>query len=229
MAAKRQQVSEPRQKAALRTRGPSPEKTARTRAAIINAALAEFLESGFAAATMAGIARRANLAKGTAYLYFDTKEALFTGIVRDVITNPLDEAQQQEIGPQEKVADYFRRTLLPAMRNIETGGRAAVARLVLTEGANFPFLAEVYRRQAYNPLLAHIRRLARLAWERGELESDALARHPHLLIAPLWIGMINNGIMDPAHPIDIGDLFETQIMLCFGVPTAAGPVRLRAK
>lgn len=219
----KQQAKAPRRKAAVRTRGPSPQKTARTRAAIIKAAMAEFLECGFAAATMAGIARRAGLAKGTAYLYFDTKEALFTGIVRDVITNPLDEAQQQEIGPQEMVADYFRRTLLPAVRNIEPGGRAAVARLVMSEGAHFPFLAEVYRRQAYDPLLAHIRRFARIARERGELKNDTLVRHPHLLIAPLWIGMINNGIMDPSHPIDIGALFEAQIVLCFGAAAPGVP------
>lgn len=216
MAKRQQQKKRRKEKPALRTRGPSPEKTARTRAAIIKAAVAEFLERGFAAATMAGIAQRAGLAKGTAYLYFETKEALFTGIVRDVITDPLAEAEQQEIGAEETVADYFRRTLLPAMRNIESGGRADVARLVLAEGTSFPFLAEVYRRQAYHPLLAHIRRYARLARERGELESDTLARHPHLLIAPLWIGMVNNGIMDPAHPIDIGDLFDAQIALCFG-------------
>lgn len=216
MAKQQEQRKRRQEKPALRTRGPSPEKTARTRAAIIKAAVAEFLERGFAAATMAGIAQRAGLAKGTAYLYFETKEALFTGIVRDVITDPLAEAEQQEIGAEETVADYFRRTLLPAMRNIESGGRADVARLVLAEGASFPFLAEVYRRQAYHPLLAHIRRYARLARERGELESDTLARHPHLLIAPLWIGMVNNGIMDPAHPIDIGDLFDAQIALCFG-------------
>lgn len=219
---KRQQEKKRQRKPALRTRGPSPEKTARTRAAIIKAAMAEFLERGFAAATMAGIAQRAGLAKGTAYLYFETKDALFTGIVRDVITDPLAEAEQQEIGAQETVADYFRRTLLPAMRNIESGGRADVARLVLAEGMSFPFLAEVYRRQAYNPLLAHIRRYAQHALDRGELESDTLVRHPHLLIAPLWIGMVNNGIMDPSHPVDIGDLFEAQIMLCFGAPRPGG-------
>ncbi|MCK9910310.1 TetR/AcrR family transcriptional regulator, partial [Microbacteriaceae bacterium K1510] len=49
-------------KKTARTRGPSPEKTAQTRRTIISAALAEFLDKGFADATMEGVARRAGLA-----------------------------------------------------------------------------------------------------------------------------------------------------------------------
>ncbi|MFG1431145.1 TetR/AcrR family transcriptional regulator [Xanthobacter sp. V2C-8] len=205
-----------------RTRGPSREKTARTRAAIIAAAMAEFLERGFAAATMASIARRAGVAKGTSYLYFETKEALFAGIVSDVITNPLGEAEQQEIGPGESVAAYIRRTLLPVMETIEQGGRAAVARLVIAEGAKFPFLIETYRREVYDPFLAHLGALARRAHARGEVKDDTLARHPHLLAAPLWIGMIHNGVIDPLHRVDIAALFAAQITLCFGPPEGDG-------
>ena len=69
----------------VRTRGPSPEKTAQTRRAIVSAALAEFLENGFANATMESVARRAGVAKGTPYRYFPTKEALFSGVVQQEI------------------------------------------------------------------------------------------------------------------------------------------------
>jgi AcrR family transcriptional regulator len=199
-----------------RTRGPSPEKTARTRTAIIQAAMEEFLEAGFAAATMASIARRAGLAKGTPYLYFETKEALFAGIVRDVITNPLGDAEHQEIGVDESVAEYFRRTLLPVMRAIEQADRASVARLVIAEGAKFPFLTEVYRREVYEPFIAHIHRFAQLAYNRGELQDDSLVRYPHLLAAPLWIGIIHNGVIDALHPIDTDNLFDAQLALIFG-------------
>lgn len=198
-----------------RCRGPSPDKTERTRATIVAAAMAEFLERGFSAATMAGVARRAGLAKGTAYLYFPTKEALFAGVVRDIVTNPLKEAEAQDIGAGESVGDYFRRTLVPVMHRIESGGRAAVARLILAEGARFPLLAEVYRQEVYHPLLAHIRRCAERAIDRGEPGGEILARHPHLLLAPLWVGMVNNGVIAPQHPVDIGALFEASLSLIF--------------
>lgn len=199
-----------------RTRGPSPEKTARTRAAIVGAAMGEFLEHGFAAATMSGVAQRAGLAKGTLYRYFDTKEALFAGLVRDVATSPLREVERLPLLPGERVGAYLRRTLLPAVRIIEAAGRADVARLVLAEGRRFPALVEIYRREVYQAFIGHIRDVAELAFRRGEIGDDALVRFPYLLAGPLWIGMVHNGVIDPDHPIDIGAMFGAQLDLLFG-------------
>lgn len=203
---------------AARRRGPSPEKTARTRAAIIAAAMAEFLARGFADATMAGIARRAGIAKGTSYLYFETKEALFAGIVQDIVTSPLAAAEDLPIAAGETVAGYLHRTLLPVMRTIEETGRAAVARLVIAEGGRFPVLTRTYQQAVYDPFLCHLRRCARLAHARGELRDDTLVRFPHLLAAPLWIGILNNGIVAADNPVDPAALFEAQIALCFSPP-----------
>ncbi|MCM2324095.1 MAG: TetR/AcrR family transcriptional regulator [Oligoflexia bacterium] len=175
----------------------------------------EFLERGFAGSTMAGLAERARLAKGTLYLYFQTKEALFSGVVRDIVSNPLSDSESQPILPGERVGDYLRRTLLPVMRQMEKTGRASIARVVMAEGAQFPFLGDVYREGAYEPLLAHIRSCARLALSRGELKDDALARYPHLLVAPLWGGIIHNAMIDQRHPVDVGDLFEAQLNTYF--------------
>jgi len=44
-----------------------------------------FVERGFAAAKLADVARRAGVTKGTVYLYFDSKEALFKAVVRETI------------------------------------------------------------------------------------------------------------------------------------------------
>ncbi|MDR7260087.1 AcrR family transcriptional regulator [Sphingomonas sp. BE270] len=200
-----------------RTRGPSPEKTARTREAIVQAAIKEFLSRGFAASTMAGVAKRAGVAKGTPYIYFSTKEDLFAGMVRDVITNPLEEAESEALLPDEPIGTYLRRTLLPVMQNLEATGRAGLARLVISEGAKFPFLAETYRDGVYIPLLEHIRTYAALAVQRGELCDDRLVRLPQLLVAPLWVGMIHNGVLDTEHPIDTGALFNAQLDLLMPV------------
>src|SRR4029077_20083424 len=57
-------------------------KAAARREAILKAALDEFSERGFAAARLDDVARRAGVAKGTIYLYFKDKEALFQELVR---------------------------------------------------------------------------------------------------------------------------------------------------
>ncbi|KAG1254044.1 hypothetical protein G6F65_017198 [Rhizopus arrhizus] len=49
---------------------------------IVDAAVDVFLENGFAAAKLSDIAKRARVAKGTIYLYFETKEELFRDAAR---------------------------------------------------------------------------------------------------------------------------------------------------
>ena len=63
-------------------------KAAARRDAILGAALEEFSARGFAAARLDDVARRANVAKGTIYLHFDDKEALFQELIR-VQLNPV--------------------------------------------------------------------------------------------------------------------------------------------
>lgn len=201
--------------ATARTRGPSPEKTARTRAQIIQAAMAEFFEKGYADATMAGIANRAALAKGTTYRYFNTKEELFAGVVRDIVSTPLDAAHDDPIQPGETVSAYCRRTLLPAMRIIEEKGRASIARLVLTEAKAFPSVADLYRSEVYEPFVGHLRELVKLAAKRGELKCDFTLNCPHLLAAPLWMGIVHNGFLCPEEQIDTAAMFEAQVELIF--------------
>ncbi|HEY7971303.1 MAG TPA: helix-turn-helix domain-containing protein, partial [Xanthobacteraceae bacterium] len=49
---------------------------------ILDGAMAVFLEKGFDAASMGEIARAAGVSKGTLYVYFDDKQALFDAIVQ---------------------------------------------------------------------------------------------------------------------------------------------------
>ncbi|WP_442756157.1 TetR/AcrR family transcriptional regulator [Methylocystis sp. JAN1] len=198
-----------------RKRSPSAEKTAQTRHMIVSAALAEFLERGFARATMEAVARRAGVAKGTPYRYFPTKEALFEAVVRQEIASAVVEVNVANRSPGEKVGAFLRRTMSPAMEVVERQGRAALARLVLTEGVRFPVLVEIYRREMFDPLLNQLRYLAKSAREGGELKSDALVDHPELLIAPIWYGIVHNGLLDRSQPLDIGALFQTNLDLLF--------------
>ena len=57
------------------------EKAARTRARIIEAAHAEFLERGFHGATVTSIAKRAKVAPQTVYFVFHTKAELISAVI----------------------------------------------------------------------------------------------------------------------------------------------------
>src|SRR3712207_3197971 len=58
--------------------------------AILDAALEVFAESGFAQARLDAVAARAGVAKGTIYLYFPSKQALFEALIRTGIAAPIE-------------------------------------------------------------------------------------------------------------------------------------------
>lgn len=72
------------------TAGASPGKTPRTARGretlrkLLDAAAAEFGERGFHEASISGITRRAGTALGSFYTYFDSKDAIFSALVRDM-------------------------------------------------------------------------------------------------------------------------------------------------
>src|SRR5262245_51987950 len=72
----------------------APQESEARRRAILEAALVEFAAHGFAAARLDDVARRAGIAKGTLYLYFADKEALFEALVQGAIRPLIDNLQQ---------------------------------------------------------------------------------------------------------------------------------------
>lgn len=62
---------------------PATERGRRTRRKLLEAATVEFGEHGFHAASISDITRRAKVALGTFYTYFESKDAIFRALVRD--------------------------------------------------------------------------------------------------------------------------------------------------
>src|ERR1700742_295079 len=61
------------------------ERAAERRAAIVDAAMQEFVARGFAATRLDDIAKRAGVAKGTIYLHFKDKESMFEELIRTAL------------------------------------------------------------------------------------------------------------------------------------------------
>src|SRR6266536_971734 len=126
--------------------GGRAEKSAARREAILSAALDEFAAQGFAATRLDDVARRAGVAKGTIYLHFRDKEALFQDLVRSVLSPLVGmlETIAQTDAPlralAERIVDVF-------VDEIYSTRRKDVIRLIITEGPRFPHLAEFYYRE----------------------------------------------------------------------------------
>lgn len=190
------------------------EKSAARREAILLAALDEFSARGFAAARLDDVARRAGVAKGTIYLHFHDKEALFQEIVRSLM-GPF-------VGTLEGVfrADVPLRTIADQVVNLfvhevfETR-RRDVIRLIITEGPRFPKLAEFYYREVLSRIFAGVRVLARRALERGEISHEALIRFPQLIAAPGLVAIIWIGLFDRFEPLNVREMLQAHLNILF--------------
>lgn len=79
-----------RAQAASEGKAPRTARGQRTLRKILDAALDEFGEKGFSEGSIVGITRRARVALGTFYTYFDSKEAVFQELVRDMSSQVRD-------------------------------------------------------------------------------------------------------------------------------------------
>jgi AcrR family transcriptional regulator len=199
--------------------GGRAEKAAARREAILAAALDEFAARGFAATRLDDVARRAGVAKGTIYLHFRDKQALFQELVRSVLS-PL-------VGMLETIAETEAPLRVLAERIVEVfvteiyaTRRKDVIRLIISEGPRFPKLAEFYYREVLSRVIAAMRGLLRHAIERGELEGEAILRFPQLLVAPGLVAIIWSGLFDRFEPLDVRALMHAHLDLLFGKRSA---------
>lgn len=202
-----------------RGRGPSPRKTAETQARIVEAALARFLSEGFERTRMLDVARDAGLAKGTLYLYYPTKEALFEGVVSLMLGGAVERLQVEPPGPEERTRDFVARALMPLVADEQAELRQALFRSILAEGHRFPEVLAAYRKIALDPVMASARRIGARARTRGEMGSDALERFPMLLLSPRLLVSVWNH-MFPAEALAPPEVFASYFDLLFGVSDA---------
>lgn len=100
-------------------KAPRTARGAKTLRKILDAALYEFGERGFADSSIVGITSRAEVALGTFYTYFDSKEAVFKALVRDMSLQVRDTVAPSLEGAEDTL-DGERRALAAFLRFVAT-------------------------------------------------------------------------------------------------------------
>jgi AcrR family transcriptional regulator len=200
-------------------------RAAARRDTILDAALDEFSAKGFAAARLEDVAKRAGVAKGTIYLYFADKEALFQELIRAKMV-PVVGSLELAFAAGLPLRAVIEQAIEIFAREVYGTRRREVIRLMISEGPRFPAVAEFYYHHVLERLLAALRALMRRAYERGELPNDAMVRFPMLLGAPGIIAIVWNGLFDRFEPLDVRALMRAHFDNLFGAnPDAAGAGR----
>ena len=89
-------------------------------------------------------AARAGVSKGTLYLYFESKEALFKAVIEDAIVPLLAAAEDEIASYQGDSVDLLRRLLFGWWEQIGATRLAGVPKLLIAEARNFPEVAQYY-------------------------------------------------------------------------------------
>src|SRR5258706_3921870 len=182
-------------------------------AEILEAALAVFAERGFAAARMTEIAERARVSKGTIYLYFESKEAVFRALVREMLVPRLNEAAEIVRGHDGPAAPLLAQILRVLGHFISTSDRVVLPKIVIAEAGNFPDLARIYREELIERGMKLFGSIVARGIARGEFRDIPVEHALRLCIAPLLLAPIWRTTFAPldAAPYDYPGLIEAHI------------------
>ncbi len=180
-----------------------------TRERLLAAAIELLEEGGYAAASVAAIAKRSGVAAGTLYRHFPSKADLFVEVFRTVAERELAALREASSGPGrvaaklEAVVREFTSSSLAQPRLAWALGYEPVDPLVDAERLAY--------RQTYRERLAD---LLRAGIARGELPAQDAD-----LAAAALIGAISEALVGPLSPlargdVTVGEIVDSLSLLC---------------
>jgi AcrR family transcriptional regulator len=151
------------------------------------AALELFVERGYAATRLEDVARRAGVSKGTLYLYFDSKEALFKAVVREGLVAALERGERMLAEHRGSAAVLLRDLMQGWWEVIGNTPFGGLPKLMASECRNFPELGKFYHEEVISRGYRLIQQVVERGIRKGEfrrLDPDYVTR---LVIAPVTL------------------------------------------
>ena len=130
---------------------------------LIAAALDLFVKRGYAATKLDDVAASAGVSKGTLYLYFSSKEALFKAVIQQGILPVLDQGEEMLMQHQGDASSLLQAMLKRWWELVGATHLAGIPKLMISEAGNFPEVAQFY----YENVIVRGRALIRQVLERG--------------------------------------------------------------
>lgn len=198
---------------------------------LLDAALALFVEKGFAATRSEEVAARAGVSKGTLYLYFPSKEELLKAVIREHVSSQIAAGVQRAQGFEGSATDLLREVLGGWWSQLYDSPASAVVKLVITEVRNFPEIAQFYSQEVVRPGEQIIGSILQRGVESGEFRPIDVPSAVHSLVFPMVMLCLHKhslGACVPLHDLDPHRFIHAHIELVLGgmlAPAQAGAAR----
>lgn len=172
---------------------------------LLSAALEVFAERGFAATKLDDVARRAGVSKGTVYLYFESKEALFKAAVESAVLPALEAGEALAADHSLSPADALRTFIFWWWEKVGASDLGALPKLLVAEVGNFPELGKWF----HENLILRGNRAAASIIDRGIASGEfrpvvardaARIMHAQIFSYVLWRRAFGSAIPDLPEP-----------------------------
>ena len=152
---------------------------------ILDAALTVFAQKGFAAARLEDIAARAGVSKGTIYLYFESKEAVFKALVQEKLASRIGGFAEMLRAYEGSSAELLTMLLRKFGAIVSTSELVVLPKIVIAEAGNFPELARMYREEIVARGIALLGEIIERGTKRGEFKNIKKEHAARMAVAPL--------------------------------------------
>ncbi|MFO7603470.1 MAG: TetR/AcrR family transcriptional regulator [Gammaproteobacteria bacterium] len=142
-------------------------------AEILDAALALFTEKGFAASRIDDVAARAGVAKGTVYVYFDSKDALFKAMVKRKLGPQLERAEHLVNTHQGSAAALLEKLARQWWHALQHTDLSGLPKLIVAEAGNFPELASFFVENVVQRVRGLVARIIQQGMASGEFRQTS--------------------------------------------------------
>ena len=154
-------------------------------AELLEAALALFVEKGFAATRSEEVAKAAGVSKGTLYLYFPSKEELLKAVIQHFLGAEIEAGIKEAAAAEGPTAQVMEQLLVTWWTRIYEGPASGVFKLVITEIRNFPEIGDFWVEHVVAPGEALVSGLLRRGIDRGEFAPVDVAFATHSMLMPM--------------------------------------------
>jgi len=180
---------------------------------LLDAALAVFVERGYAQTRLEEVAQRAGVAKATLYRYYENKLELFKAVVRNSLIVGFDEFSGQPLGARERLVQL----LTAFMERVAGSPLSGIPKLIVAEAGNLPEVARFYHDEVILRARALVVSALKEGAANGEFRPVDADYAWRIVVAPLLFSIIWKHSFQAfeAEPLDFKRHLNAQLDLLF--------------